>query len=82
MNTAAKYFNERLCRGGDCTAKSQMFIYNEAAKVVVELFNNEQLNKLSNSIKNMKGINGIKGLIAKNDVLGIINNYKKEKFKP
>ena len=79
MSKAIKIFNESLCRGGDCTAKSQMFIYEGAAKRVIDDYTSEQFDKL---IKRLKGINGVPGLLVKKDVLQLINEIKSQKFTP
>lgn len=74
-----KYFEQRLCMGGDCTAKSQQFLFEGAAKEVASLFCQEQINKAIRKIQRLS-INGIKGLVGKSDVIKIMNEIKKEKF--
>jgi hypothetical protein len=79
MSKSQKYFTERLCRGGDCTARSQWFIYAPAAENVASMFSKERINEAICKIKKLK-INGVRSLVSKADVIEVLNLVKKHKF--
>jgi len=77
---AVKYMAERLCEGGDCTAKSQMFLIAGAVEKVATMYAQEQFDRAINRIRKQANINGIKGLCAKEDVLTALKNIRNEEF--
>jgi len=80
MKKSEKYFVERICMGGDCTAKSQKFIYAPAAQTAASMFSSEVLDMAIKRVNRGANINGIKGLCAKKDVIAILKELQKEKF--
>ena len=40
---AYKYFQDRLCQGGDCTAKTEYFLVEGAVERTVDLYHEEQI---------------------------------------
>ncbi len=74
-----KYVRERISKGGECTAKTQEFIFAPAAYHAAEMFSAEILNKAMSQVRKLK-INGVRGVISKADVIKVLSSLKKEKF--
>ena len=62
---AFKYVQERLCKGGDCTARSQMFLVDGAVQKAAEMFAKERSDELD-KILNKKAKSILKIIKEKN----------------